>query len=336
VLERVQEIPGVESAALVDWLPLADNAQHAFPGFSIVGRTTDLSAEKPTVILDGVSAGYFQLMGIPIVRGRGVTEQDTETSAWVVVINEAMARQFWPNEDPIGHEIKFDSSPEERPRQIVGIVGNVKQFMLNMDAQPQAYVAYPQLPARTVPGWTESRVHKSLVIRTRSTSAALIESVRRTITGLAPDSAVFGVATVKKTVSNSARPWTVLSEILGLFAAMGLILAAIGIYGVISYSVSERSHELGLRMALGAQPRQVIRLVLRQAMTLSFLGVIIGMAASFAAAPLLAEFLYGVKPHDVLTLLLVSTVLIAVTFFASYVPARHATKIDPMETLRHE
>jgi putative ABC transport system permease protein len=336
MLERVRATPGVESAAFVDWLPLADNAQHAWPGFTMVGRSTDHSAEKPTVILDGVSAGYFQLMGIPIVRGRGVAEQDTETSEQVVVINEAMARQFWPNEDPIGREIKFDFSPEERPRRIVGIVGNVKQFVLTSESQAQAYVSYEQLPARTVPGWTESRVHKSLVIRTRSTSAALIESVRRTISRLAPDAAVFGVTTVEKTVSNSARTWTVLSEMLGLFAAMGLILAAIGIYGVISYSVSERSHELGLRMALGALPRHVVRLVLRQAMTLSVLGVIFGVAASFAAAPLLAEFLYGVKPHDVLTLILVSSLLIAVSFLASYIPARRATLIDPMETLRHD
>ena len=133
---------------------------------------------------------------------------------------------------------------------------------------------------------------------------------------------------MEETVSSSARPWTVLSEMPGLFAAMGLILAAIGIYGVISYSVSERSQELGLRMALGSQPRHVVRLVLRQAMTLSVLGVIIGVAASFAAAPLLAEFLYGVTPHDGLTLLLVSSLLIAVTFLASYIPARHATLID--------
>jgi predicted permease len=336
VLERVREIPGIESAALVDWLPLAENAEHAYPGFTIVGRSMDLSAGKPTVILDSVSAGYFQLMGIPILRGRGITEHDTETSAPVVVINQALARQFWPNEDPVGREITFDSSPEERPRQIVGIVGNVKQFVLTGESQPQAYVSYLQLPAHTVPGWTESRVHKSLIIRTRSTSAALIENVRRTITGLAPDSAVSGVTTVEKTVSNSARPWTVLSQMLGLFAAMGLILAAIGIYGVISYSVSERSHELGLRMALGAQRGHVVRLVLGQAMLLSVVGVIIGVAASFAAAPLLAEFLYGVKPHDVLTLVLVSSVLMAVTFFASYIPARHATQIDPMETLRHD
>jgi putative ABC transport system permease protein len=337
MLERVREIPGVESAALIDWLPLSDNdQQHALPGFTIMGRTTDPSAEKPSVTLDAVSADYFRLMGIPILRGRGITEHDTETSAPVVVISEATARQFWPNEDPIGREITFDSSPEERPRQIVGIVGNVKQYMLTHDAPPQAYVSYAQLPPHTVPGWTESRVHKSVIIRTRSMSAALIENVRRTISELAPDSPVFELRTVEQTISNSARPWTVLSQMLGVFAAMALILAAIGIYGVISYSVSERSHELGLRMALGAQPGHVVRLVLRQAMTLSLLGVIIGVAASFAAAPLLAEFLYGVKPHDVLTLVLVSALLLAVTFFASYIPARHATQIDPMETLRHD
>jgi len=336
VLERLKNIPGVDNAALVDWFPLADDAQHAYPGFSVAGRSVDSSAERPRVLMDTISPDYFHLMGIPILRGRSVTEHDTETSARVVVINEAMAREFWPNEDPIGREITFDSSPEEQPRQIVGIVGNVKQFVLTIDSQPQAFVSYLQMPAHTVPRWTESRVHKSLVIRTQSTSAALIESVRRTISGLAPDSAVFGVTTVEKTVSNSARPWSVLSQMLGIFAAIALILAAIGIYGVISYSVSERSHELGLRMALGAQPRHVVRLVLGQAMTLSVLGVILGVAASFGAVPLLARFLYGVKPHDALTLLLVSSLLIAVTLLASYVPARHATGIDPMETLRHD
>jgi len=162
-----------------------------------------------------VGPRFFETMGIPILRGRGVADQDTETSSSVVVINEAMARQFWPNEDPVGREITFDSSPEERPRQIVGIVGNVKQFVLIMDSQPQAYVSYLQLPPHTVPGWTESRVHKSLVIRTQSTSAALIENVRRVISGLAPDSPVFGVRAVEQTVSNSVRSRSVLSQLLG-------------------------------------------------------------------------------------------------------------------------
>ncbi|HKV80374.1 MAG TPA: ABC transporter permease [Candidatus Sulfotelmatobacter sp.] len=336
VLERVRNIPGVEGVALIDWLPLTDHAQHSDPGLILAGRSAVPPAERPDVLLDAISADYFRLMSIPILRGRGISERDTETSSWVVVINQAMAQKFWPNEDPIGREITFDSSPEERPRQIVGIVGNTKQFMLTLEPRPQAFVSYPQLPARTVPSWTESRVHKSLVIRTQSASAGLIENLRRVVSGLAPDSAVFGVGTVEQTVSNSARPWSVLSQLLGIFGAIALILAAIGIYGVISYSVGERSHEFGLRMALGAQRKNVVRLVLGQAMMLSILGVMIGVAASFATAPLLAEFLYGVKPHDVLTMVLVSLLLFAVTFFASYIPARHATAIDPMGTLRHD
>lgn len=335
-LERVGSIPGVEGVALVDWLPLSENPQPAGPGFTIAGRAAVPRAERPSVLLAGVSSNYFALMEIPILRGRGLTEQDTETAAPVVVINQAMARQFWPNQDPVGQTITFDFSPEERPRQIVGVVGNVKQFGLARESDPQAYVNIPQLPPHTMPGWTESRVHKSVVIRTKSASPALMRNVRTVLTQLAPDSPVFGMTRVDQMVANSAQQWRSLSQLLGIFASVGLLLAAIGIYGVISYSVGERSHELGMRMALGAQPRHVVKLVLGQAMTLSFLGVMIGVAGSFAAAPLLARFLYGVRPHDVLTVVLVSSLLIAVTFFASYIPARHATEIDLMETLRRE
>jgi putative ABC transport system permease protein len=336
VLERLQSLPGVEAAAFVDWLPLSQDTQHAHPGFRNAGQAPPPSAEGSALLFDSVSPSYFRVMGIPILRGRGIDERDTESAPWVVVINETMARQFWPNEDPLGQVITFDSSPDERPRQIVGIAKNVKDFELARDAMPQAFVAYTQLPARTVPGWTEARVHKSLVIRTHFVSKELLEKIRKTISELAPDSAVFGITTVQQTVSDSARPWSFISQLLGLFAGVALLLAAIGIYGVISYSVSERSHELGLRMALGAQPSQVLGLVLRQAMRLSLLGVAIGVAASFLATPLLATYLYGVKPHDVLTLTLVSLLLIAVTLFASYVPARRAASIDPMETLRHD
>jgi putative ABC transport system permease protein len=275
-------------------------------------------------------------MRIPIVRGRGVNEQDTASNSWVVVINEAMAKRYWPNQDPIGQVIKFDDSPDEKPRQIVGIVRDVKQFSLTMPAEPEAYVPYQQLSSRIYPGWTEARVHKSIVIRTHADPKALMQSIRRIISELAPESAIFGITTVERTVSQSATDWRFLSHILELFAAIALLLAVIGIYGVISYSIGERRHELGLRMALGAQPSQVLRLVLRQAMVLCVTGVAIGLVSSFAATPLISKFLYGVKPNDLLTFVLVSSVLVAVTFFASYVPARHATKIDPMQTLRHE
>jgi putative ABC transport system permease protein len=247
-----------------------------------------------------------------------------------------MARQYWPNQDPLGQVITFNGSPDERPRQIVGIIGKVKGHVLTHDSPPQAYVSYMQLPAR-ISDFSEARLHKSVVVRTRFVSSELLESVRKTIVELAPDSAVFGVTTVEQTVSESAGYWRFLSQLLGLFAAVALLLAAIGIYGVMSYSVSQRrSHEIGLRMALGAQTGQVLGLVLRQAMILSLAGVAIGAAASFLVTPFLTVYLYGVKPHDALTLTLFSLLLIGVTLFASYVPARRAARIDPMQTLRHE
>jgi predicted permease len=340
VLERLRSTPGVEDVAIIDWLPLldgaGDSAQYASPGFTIAGQSVSTATEKPSVLREGVSSDYFPMMSIHIIRGRSITEQDTPANAWVVVINQAMAKLYWPTQDPIGQTIKFDDSPDEKPRQIVGIVQDVKQFSLTIPARPEAFVPYQQLSSRIYPGWTEARIHKSVVIRTHADSKALMQSMHRIISELAPESAVFGITTVERTVSQSATDWRFLSYILELFAAIALLLAVIGVYGVISYSIRERRHELGLRMALGAQPSQVLGLVLRRAMALSFIGVVIGIAGSFAATPLIAKFLYGVKAHDMPTLVLVSSLLMAVTFIASYIPARQATKIDPMQTLRHE
>jgi putative ABC transport system permease protein len=336
VLERARNIPGVEDAALADWLPLLETPQYASPGFTIGGQASSTASEKPSVLRQSISSGYFPLMSIPVLRGRGVGEQDTQSNVWVAVINEAMARRFWPNDDPIGRTITFDDSPEEKPRQIVGVVGNVHQFSLTVPSEPEVYISYLQMPIRIRSAWTETRVHKSLIIRTHSAPKAAMQDVRRTISELAPESAVFGISMVDQTVSNSAGPWRFLCQILELVAAIALLLAMVGVYGMISYSVGERTHELGLRMALGAQPSQVLKLVLRQAMVLSLIGVAIGLAVSLAATPLLAQLLYGVKAHDATTLVLVSLLLMAVTFGASYFPARHATKIDPMQTLRHE
>jgi putative ABC transport system permease protein len=336
VLDRVRSLPGVDEAALIDWLPLLETSQNAAPGFTIAGRSDSTSSQKPNVLRQAVSADYFQIMSIPVLRGRAISEQDTEANAWVAVVNEEFARRVFLDQDPIGRTMQFDDSPDEKPRQIVGIVGNVHQFSLTMPPEPEVYVSYQQMPARIYPGWAEARVHKSLIIRTHSASKTLMQNVRRTISELAPESAIFGITTVEQTVSKSASLRRFLCRVLELFAAIALLLAVIGIYGVISYSIGERTHELGLRMALGAQRAQVLGLVLRQAMVLSLLGVAMGLAASFAATPLLADFLYGVKAHDVLTLALVSSLLMTVTFFASFIPARRVTTIDPMRTLRHE
>lgn len=335
VLERLKAVPGVEEAAFIDWMPLEEATQHAHPSFHKAGQAPPLPRENGDLLFDSVSAKYFDVMGIPILRGRGIEDQDTGSTAWVVVISENLAHQYWPNQDALGKMITFNNSPDERPRQIVGIVKNVKNYTLTREPAPQAYVSYMQLPSR-IYDFSEARLHKSLVVRTRFASKVMLESVRRTIVELAPDSAVFGVTTVKQTVSDFAGDWRFLSQVLGIFAGVALLLAAIGIYGVMAYSVSQRSHEIGLRMALGAQPGQVLSMVMRQAMVLSVVGVGIGAAVSFVMTPMIGDYLYEVKPHDGVTLGVVSAVLIGVTLFASYVPAHRAARIDPMETLRHE
>jgi putative ABC transport system permease protein len=278
-------------------------------------------------------------MRIPLLKGRSIAEQDVEATPWVLVINEAMARKFWPNQDPIGQMITLHTpvAPgEEKPREIVGVVADVRQVTLALEPRPEMYAALPQQPRHCSGGLTETRLHKSLVLRTRSESQRLMDSVRKVTARLAPDSPIFGVRMVQEMVDNSTTGERFYTQLLGGFGIAALLLAAIGIYGVTSYSVSERRHEIGLRMALGAQSIQVLGLVLKQGLILSGLGVVIGLAVAFGSTPLISSFLYGVKPHDPLTLVLVSAFLIVVTILATYIPARRASRVDPMVALRYE
>lgn len=338
-LERIKGLPEVESAALIDWLPMLGEAERMSTPITIAGRPVVTSGERPGAMFSTVSPGYFRVMQIPLLKGRDVTEHDTETAPWVVVINQAAAGKFFPNQDPIGRVITVDTravQAEERPREIVGIVGNVRQVRLGEDSVPEIYAPYPQ-QAKHCHGFdTESRLHQSIVLRTSSETKTLIDSVRRTVAELDKDSPVFGFKTMQETVDSSAHLERFYTQLLGGFAVVALLLAAIGIYGVISYSVTERTHEIGLRMALGARSVQVLQHVLREGLVLSLGGVAIGLAASFAATPLIANFLYGVRAHDPMTLAAVSVFLIGITILATYIPARRATKVDPMVTLRHE
>jgi predicted permease len=338
VLERVKALPGVESAALIDWLPMSEDRTDGLSrGFTMAGRPAGLGGEKPNAFYSAISPDYFRVMQIPLLKGRSPADEDTYSTAWVVVINQAMAHKFWPNQDPIGQVITLDTVPdEERPRQIVGVVGNVKQFFSGMDPRPEIYASYLQQPKKTTSDFTETRLHKSLVVRTRFESKSLIDSVRNTVAEMDKDSPVFGITTVRDVVVNSTTGERFYTQLLGSFAIVALLLAAIGIYGVISYSVLERSHEIGVRMALGGQPRQVLQLMLREGLILSSLGVAIGVAGSFAATPLIAAFLYGVKAYDLVTWSLVSVFLMGVTLLATYIPGRRATQVDPMVALRCE
>ncbi len=339
VLERVRAVRGVQSAALTDWLPMLEDAEHFGTGFTIAGRPAAVGGERPGAVFSAVSADYFRVMQIPLLKGRDLTEHDTETAPWVALINQALARKFFPDQDPIGQVITLDMHAlrsEEKPRQIIGVVGDVRQFRLGLDSYPEIYVPYPQQAAHCGAFATETRLHKSIVLRTSVASNGLVDGVRRTVTELDKDSPVFGIETVQDTVDTSAHLERFYSQLLGGFAVIALVLAVIGIYGVISYSVNERRHEIGLRMALGAQSGQVMQLVLREGLILSLSGVAIGLAASFAATPLISSFLYGVKAHDPLTLALVSLFLIGITVIATCLPALGAARVDPMVTLRHE
>jgi predicted permease len=338
VLERVKALPGVESAALIDWLPMSEERTDSpTRGFTISGRPAPLGGEKPNAFYSAISPDYFRVMQIPLLKGRSPTEQDTYSTPWVVTINDAMARKFWPNQDPIGQMITLDVVPgEEKPREIVGVVGNVKQFASRIDPGPEIYASYLQQPKQSPTLFTETRLHKSLVVQTSFESQSLIDSMRSTVAGMDRDSPVFGITTVRNVVLDSTTVERFYTRLLGSFALTALLLAAIGIYGVISYSVLERSHEIGVRMALGAQSKQVLRLMLKEGLMLSSLGVAFGVAASFAATPLIAAFLYGVKAYDLLTWSLVSVFLMGVTLVATYIPGRRATRLDPMVALRHE
>lgn len=338
-LDRLRLLPGVEAAALTDWLPMLKDQDRGRLEFTISGQPAVTQGDRPSSLFSAVSPDYFQVMQIPLLKGRELTVRDGETAPWVVVINQAMARKFFPDQNPIGQLITLDNEAlqrEERPREIVGAVGNVRQFRLARDSAPEIYAPYPQLARHCNPGQTETRLHKSLVLRTSSESKSFIDSVRRAVTEVDHDSPVFGITTVQETVSESANLERFYTQLLGGFALVALLLAAIGIYGVISYSVNERRHEIGLRMALGAQSTQVLRLVLKEGLLLSLSGIAIGLAGSFGATQVLSTFLYGVQAHDPVTLTLVSLFLVGITMLATYMPAFRATKVDPMVTLRHE
>jgi putative ABC transport system permease protein len=336
ILERLKALPGIDSVAVIDWLPMAENSEHSYRGFTIAGHAASFKGDTPQALFNAVSPDYFRVMRIPLRTGRGLTDQDTESAPWVVLINEAMAHKFWPTQNPIGQLITLDTVPDERPRQIVGIVGNVRQFQLATQSVPEMYAPFPQQSALCPGGLDETRLHKSVVIRANVVSKSLIESVRKSMVEVAIDSPVFGITTVKQTVSNSAKGKSFLTQVLGSFAIVALLLASIGIYGVISYSVGERTREIGLRMALGAQSRQVLTLLLQEGIKLSLIGVTIGLAAFFAATPTLSTILYDVKAHDPYTLSFVCLILIGVSIVATYIPARRAMRVDPMVALRHE
>ena len=320
--EHVGAIPGVVSAGAVAHLPFEGNAGR---GFQIEGRPAADPEHMPSADYSVACPNYFRTMGVPILKGREFTRQDTLGSPGVIVINETMARKFWPQEDPIGRAIRLGGS--DGPRlAVVGIVGDVHHTGLDEDVQRQFFRPYTQA------GWPVMNI----VVRTTTAPATFITPVKKALAEVLPDRPVSGVDTMENIVHDSTGSRRFPMLLLGAFSVLALVLAAVGIVGVVSHSVTQRTHEIGIRMALGARTADVLRLTVKGSMIWVLAGIGLGATGSLGLTRLLGSLLYGVRPTDPAVLGLTAAVLGAVALLASYLPARRATKVDPMVALRYE
>jgi len=316
VLERVKALPGVDSAALIDALPFS--GVQSGTNISIEGREQETFATHKPV----ATAEYFKTMGIPLRAGRFFTEQDSKVAVPVAIINETLAREIWPTDNPIGKHI---GSPDNW-WTIVGVVGDARHLRLDLPAGPEVYRPLAQEMSREM----------FLVLRTSGEGTGLAPEVRQRIWSIDKDQPVEDVHMMEERIAGYAAARRFYTLLLGIFAALAVALAGVGIYGVISYSVSQRQHEIGIRMAFGADRTDILNLIVGQGFTLAVIGVFAGVAGALALGRFLSGLLYGVKPTDPLTFVLVSLILTAIALLASYLPARRATKIDPMVALRYE
>ena len=324
-LDRVRAIPGVEKAALGTAIPLSGS--HYRDDITVEGMPDPGLGKYPHPDYHTVSRGYLDALGVRLLLGRDFSEADNETAAQVALINATMARRFWPNENAIGKRFRWGHpGPHDEWINVVGVVGDTKMYGLANPARLEIYVPYPQRATNDM----------SLVLRSSIDPASLTSAVRAAVIGIDRDQPVFGVATMKQLVDDSVSTRRVTLILMGLFSALALILASIGIYGVISYSVGQRTNEIGIRVALGAQRRDILRMILVQGGQMALLGIGIGVVAGQALTGIMASLLYGVSARDPLTFGGVAILIALVALAACYVPARRAMRVDPMVALRYE
>lgn len=320
--DHINAVPGVVASSAIAHLPLSGNAGR---GFQIEGRTPADPGHMPGGSYSVACPGYFETMGIHMASGREFTQQDTLNSQGVVVINEAMARRCWPNEDPVGRAIRFGGS--DGPRLVVvGVAEDVRFLGLDQPAAPQLMRPYTQA------GWPLMNI----VVRTRPEPETLVAPIKRAIRDFMPDRPVSGISTMEAMVHESANSRRVPMLLLSAFSVIALLLAAVGIMGVVGYSVTQRTEEIGIRMALGARSSHVHRMVLASSMKWVMAGLVVGVPCSIGAGRLLSALLYAVRPSDLGVLGAVSGVLVSVALMASFIPAHRAGGLDPLQTLRRE
>jgi putative ABC transport system permease protein len=328
LIERVEALPGVHAVAAATDLPLVVRERRGFT------PDVEVASGIPRVIAHvWVLGDYFEALGIQLKKGRFFTRQDGQTGERVIIINETMARRFWPGQDPVGRRMKWGGTNSQAPwMTIVGVMADVKHGPLQTETIPQTVEPYLQVGDAMVSLLSSL----TLVVRTDVDPTRLIAAVRQEIRALDAALPVANIQTLEQHVHKSVAPQRFNTFLLAIFALLALILAAIGIYGIMARSVTRRTHEIGVRMALGAQRKDVLRLVVRQGMLLAFLGMATGMAAALAVTRVLSSFLYNVEPRDPLTFAGVAVLLGLVALLACYLPARRATRVDPVIALRYE
>jgi predicted permease len=326
LLRRMRAIPGIELAGITSDLPTSDlrlrDAQ-AIDALAIEDRPVESSLNLRAERIR-ISPDYFKVMQAPLLRGRFFTEGDEDGKRPVAIIDETTARKYWPTRDPLGRLLRFGQDPTQSRMTVVGIVKDIKNDGLDIDGIPHIYVPIYQSPDREL----------SIVLRTSLPAKVLEPQIRHEIQSIDPGLPVFNVSSMNDVLDRSLASRRFSADLVGGFAGLALLLAAIGIYGLLAYMVGQRSREIGLRMALGARQWDVLKLILRKGVVLASVGIVAGVIVSAATASMMASLLYGVHPHDLLVFLAVPLLLFAVAVLASYIPARRATKVDPMFALR--
>jgi putative ABC transport system permease protein len=327
-LSRLGALPGVRSAGGVFGLPLGSDGVAG--DLTVEGQPAASPGNRPLIAAKKVVGGdYFSVLGIPLIKGRYFDEHDSESAPHVVIISQSLAHHYWPRGDALGRRLKPGFS-NDAWCTVVGIVADTKQYSLDETPSPSMYLPYGQASATF---WMEDI---TLVVRTVLQPLSLVQAARHAVESVDPDLPVFNVVTMEQLIYRSASAPRFNTVLLGIFASLALILAAIGIYGVMSYAVTQRTHEIGVRMALGAKARDVLGQVIAQGMRRALAGIALGLAGALILTRFLASLLYSVRPVDPATYLTVSLLLLAVALLACYVPARRAATVDPMIALRHE
>jgi putative ABC transport system permease protein len=325
LLERVQAMPGVESASVAFSVPMGYYGNYDW--VEVPGYEVPSGAARPIVGLNYVTTDYFRTMGIQLLEGRSFIKADDEHSPWVAIVNEAMAKKFWPTQSAIGHEF-HQTSIHAHSLRVVGVVKNSRTNGMVGPINEYFYTPLAQQFSSLA----------TLQVRTTSAPESMAPSIREQIASLAPSMPVFDVHTMLEGLYtvNGFLLFQLAAALAGILGTLGLILALVGVFGVISFTVSQRTNEIGIRMAMGAGQRSILRMILRQGVWIISAGVLSGLALAVAMARLVGNFISGVSPYDPLTYLSVSALLMLVALFACYIPARRATRVDPMVALRYE